>query len=100
MKSTQDYIAQIKGATDYIRKEFSVESLSVFGSVARGQHNEDSDVDVFVCMPARMVLVIGLQQYLEELLGCDVDVIRNHNGLNPYLKKQIEHDGIVVFRAA
>ena len=100
MCTTQEYIDRIQRNADFIRNSFAVESLSIFGSVARGQQNEDSDVDVFVEMPARMFLLIGLKQYLEELLGCSVDVIRNHQGLNTYLKQEIEQDGIPVFKAA
>ena len=39
-------------------------------------------------------------QYLEELLGCSVDLISDHKNLRPFFKEQIERDGIDIFTAA
>lgn len=71
--------------------------MRLFGSVARNQHSEGSDVDVCVDMPPRIFKLVGLADYLEELLGCHVDVIRNHNNMNAFLRKEIDNDGINVF---
>lgn len=71
--------------------------MRLFGSVARNQHSENSDVDVCVDMPPRIFKLVGLTNYLEELLGCHVDVIRNHNNMNPFLRKEIDNDGINIF---
>jgi predicted nucleotidyltransferase len=49
-------------------------------------------------MPADMFQLIGLKQYLEELLGCDVDVIRIHRNMDSFLMNQIEKDGIYIIR--
>ena len=43
-------------------------------------------------------VVSGLKQYLEELLSCDVDVIRVHNNMDSFLMNQIEKDGIYLIR--
>lgn len=45
-----------------------------------------------------MFQLIGLKQYLEELLGCDVDVIRIHRNMDSFLMNQIEKDGIYIIR--
>ncbi len=52
-------------------------SVRVFGSVARGQADQQSDVDFLVELePGRTLLDLGgLQQELEILLGCRVDVV-------------------------
>ena len=69
--------------------------------VPEGTDMEGESVrDIFVTMPPRIYLVIGAQQYLEELLGCKVDIVRDHPSLNPYLRQQIEQDGICIFSAA
>ena len=39
----------------------------------------------------------GANDYLEDLLGCHVDMIRNHNRLTPFFRKQVERDGITIF---
>ncbi len=94
---TKEYISIIKSHISDLTSKFKISSLSIFGSVARGEHTENSDIDIYVKMPAKMFLVIAAKQYLEELLGCNVDVVRDHPSMNAYLKEQILKDGIVVF---
>lgn len=59
-------------------REFSVKSLAIFGSVARDEASSSSDVDVLVEFepdkPVGLFLFIALKQYLEEILGCPVDL--------------------------
>jgi predicted nucleotidyltransferase len=51
-------------------------------------------------MPPNFYDYILASQYLEELLGCEVDLIRDHKNLRPFFRNQIEQDGINVFTAA
>ena len=55
---------------------FGVKSMSLFGSVARGEARPDSDVDLLVEFnrPVGLFGLVALQNRLEELLGCPVDV--------------------------
>jgi hypothetical protein len=94
----QECIDRIKANEDYITSQFEVKSLRLFGSLARNQQRESSDVDICVEMPPDMFQLIGLKQYLEELLGCDVDVIRMHRNIDNFLLNQIEKDGIYIIR--
>jgi predicted nucleotidyltransferase len=68
---------------------YGVKSLALFGSVARGEARPDSDVDLLVEFdhPVGLFGLIALQQRLEEMLGCPVDVgtpdsLKNHIRLN------------------
>lgn len=94
----QECIDRIKANEDYITSQFEVKSLRLFGSLARNQQRESSDVDICVEMPPDMFQLIGLKQYLEELLGCDVDVIRMHRNIDNFLLNQFEKDGIYIIR--
>ena len=98
MLERQDCIDKIKANAEYITSQFEVSSLRLFGSLARNQQRESSDVDVCVEMPPDLFQLIGLKQYLEELLCCDVDVIRVHSNMDSFLMNQIEKDGIYVIR--
>ena len=80
-----------------LHERYGVTSMSLFGSVARGEQTENSDVDVLVDMPATLRGVGGANDYLENLLGCHVDMVRNHGHLTPFFRKQIERDGITIF---
>lgn len=96
MLERQECINKIKANAEYITSQFGVTSLRLFGSFARNQQRESSDVDVE--MPADLFQIIGLKQYLEELLCCDVDVIRVHSNMDSFLLNQIEKDGIYIIR--
>ena len=97
MSGRQQYIELLTEATPYIRSEFGVRSMRMFGSVARGEEHDGSDVDIFVDMPPKAFKVVGLKQYLQELLGRAVDVVRSHSHLDPFLTNEINKDGITIF---
>ena len=67
-----------------------VGSLAVFGSIARGEAREDSDVDLLVELNRSMGLFeyAGIQVRLEEILGCEVDLV-DRRGLKPYVRKSV-----------
>ena len=66
------------------------ENVRVFGSVARGEANEDSDLDLLVHFRdgASLFDLMDLKEEAEKLLGLDVDVVSD-GGLSPYLKDRI-----------
>jgi predicted nucleotidyltransferase len=79
------------------RDEFGIVRIGVFGSVARDEMADDSDVDVVVeiAQPDLLTLV-GIKQELEELLHLSVDVVRYRERMNPFLKGRIEQEAIYV----
>lgn len=97
MKTTQEYISTLKQHAPILRDRFGMTSMSLFGSVARGEHKEDSDVDVLVDMPATLRGVGGANDYLEEITGKHVDMILRHRNLTPFFLKEVERDGIRIF---
>lgn len=98
MCTRQQCIDRLTEAAPYIRKEFGVKSLCLFGSVARGDNRVDSDVDICVDMPPKTGLIMGLKIFLEELFGSSVDLIRRHKNLRPFFLSRIEKDAIYVIR--
>ncbi len=100
MKSTQEYIDLLRAHSFELQTRFGISYMRIFGSVARGEQREDSDVDIFVEMPATMKNVCGAQLFLEKLLGCNVDLIRKHDNLSTYFLNQVEKNGITIFGAA
>jgi predicted nucleotidyltransferase len=100
MRTTEEYIGLLVAHAEELQIRFGITSMRLFGSVARGDHHEGSDVDIFVTMPPKFFNYIEAAQYLEQLLGCHVDLISDHKNLRPFFKKQIEQDGINIFTAA
>lgn len=98
MCTRTECIEKLTNAAPYIREEFGVRSMCLFGSMARGDNNPDSDVDLFVDMPPRALKVLKLKTFLQDLLGVSVDLIRKHNGLRPLFLSQIEKDAIYLIR--
>ena len=96
MKTREEYIAWNPSHAEELHNTFGITSLRLFGSVARNQHHDGSDVDIYVEMPPKFSLVVRLKSYLEALLGCPVDIIRKHQHLTPFLLREIERDGIEV----
>ena len=78
-------------------KSFGVESLAVFGSVARGEASPESDVDILVTFygPATFDQFMELKFFLEELLGRPVDLV-TRKALKPQVQTQVEREAIYV----
>ena len=73
-----------------IASRYGAHDIRVFGSVARGESERESDVDFLVELEAgRSLLDLGgLQMELEELLGCKVDVV-TESGFYWLLRRRI-----------
>ena len=97
MKTRGEYIELIKSHAEELQKQFGITSMRLFGSVARNEHHEGSDVDLYVVMPQKFYNHVAAALYLEELLGTRIDLIQEHRNLRPFFRKQIENDGIIVF---
>ena len=93
----QQALALLSQHRDEIAKKFSVKHLALFGSTARGEAREDSDVDVLVEFegPATFDGYMGLLFYLEGLLGRKVDLV-TVGGLKPRVRPNVEKDLIRV----
>ncbi len=76
---------------------FDVKSLALFGSVARDEAGQDSDVDVLVEFegPATFHRYMQLKFFLEDLLGCKVDLV-THKALKPRLRPRVEQEALYV----
>ena len=76
-----------------IRERFGVRRLAVFGSVARNEAREDSDIDVLVEFAGRATFkgFVDLKLYLEDLLNRNVDLVTN-DAVRPQTRPSIEQD--------
>lgn len=97
MIDSKTCIQTLQSRKSTFEEQFKVHSMRLFGSVARNEQSESSDVDLFVDMEPNLLLQVGLKQYIEDLLRCRVDIIRNHKRIDPFLLQRINRDGIYVF---
>jgi predicted nucleotidyltransferase len=88
--TTNDVLARLKMFKESRQAEYSLRSLGIFGSFAREQAQEDSDVDVvFETSEPNLFRTSRMKQELEELLARRVDVVRLRERMNPRLKQRI-----------
>ena len=79
------------------RKKYRIKSLGVFGSVARGEITEKSDIDIIVeTTEPDLFLLVEIKEELEKQLHSHVDIVRKRDRMNPFLKKRIEKDAVYV----
>ncbi len=83
-------------------QRFGVQSLALFGSSARGDHKDDSDVDLLVAFkPSTRVGLLhlsGLQLELEALLGVPVDLVPR-GGLKPVIRGAVLEEARELYAA-
>lgn len=76
--------------------KYGVTRMGVFGSVARNEATETSDIDIVVEMPPDLFRMVHMKDELEQLLAASVDLIRYQKHLNALLRSRIEREVIYV----
>lgn len=88
----------LKECMNVLQMEYGIKSVSLFGSTARGEQDADSDIDLFVdTQTPNPFKLMDAKEFLEQKTGTPVDIVRNHQHLNPRLKKRIEKDAVIIF---
>lgn len=98
MTMKRDVVVQtLKRQHAELTGRFGVKSLLLFGSIARDEASPTSDVDLLVEFdrPVGYFGLFALQDYLEKLLGCPVD-LGTPDSLKPYLRERVMRELIHV----
>ena len=99
MKSLKEIKRQLETLDPTLKKNFSVDTIELFGSYVRGEQTDDSDLDVLVTFsePNNVDLFkfIELRLFLKDELGIDVDLVEKDT-LKTRLKSQILEEAIKV----
>lgn len=84
-----------------LRERFGVKSLALFGSAARGEATEASDVDVLVEFdrPISLFDLGGLTSYLKDVLGVEKVDVSVADSVHPALRENIFGEALHVFGA-
>ncbi len=76
IKSLEEIKKILRDHEKMLSERFKVKSIMIFGSYARNEQTEDSDVDIIVDFSEPIGLeFIDLKEYLEEILGMEVDLV-------------------------
>ena len=89
-------IQLLKECREYLASRYGVTDLALFGSTVRDTATDGSDVDILVCFdgPATSDRYFGVQFYLEDLLGCPVDLVTDkalRRELRPFIEREAIH---------
>lgn len=79
-----------------LAERYGVTRLALFGSTVRDTARADSDIDILVSFdgPATSERYFGVQFYLEDLFGCNVDLVTENalrSELRPFIEKEAVH---------
>ncbi len=87
---TLDQLHQKKKEIQAVAKQYGIVDIRIFGSVARGEDNPQSDIDFLINLEGGRTLLDlgGALVKLEELLGRKVDIV-TERGLHWYLREKI-----------
>ncbi len=92
----RELLERLRAALPALGREFPLRHMALFGSVARGDASEASDIDILVEVDPSIGLgFVALAERLELLLGHKVDLV-SRRALKPSLWKQIEPELIDV----
>ena len=90
-------IETLKNYKDKHQKEYSIARLGFFGSAARGEETDKSDIDIVIEQLNPDLFLLGnIKLDLEQLLKRRVDVVRLRKEMNSYLRKRIDQEAIYV----
>ncbi|WP_420401653.1 nucleotidyltransferase family protein [Flagellimonas sp.] len=96
MDSTQELKTKLSDLKLQLKRRYPIASMAIFGSYARNEQTEDSDIDIMVELNGRIGIgFIDLANELEKALGLKVDLV-SKKGIKDRYFKVIQSDLIYV----
>jgi len=94
----KEVLDRLKGQSQELKEHYGIVALFLFGSMARNDTHPGSDIDLLVefKQPIGLLQFIELQQRLEDLLGCKVD-LGTKRSLKGQLRDEVLREAILVF---
>ena len=98
MKTQFDKVKTLLKSHQEHLKRMGTRHLAIFGSTARNEATQASDIDILVDFDAKqgLFVFVDLKFYLEDLLKCEVDLV-SKRALHPALKKRILSEAKQIF---
>lgn len=74
---------------------YGIMTIGIFGSTARGDAREESDVDIVLRIrEPDLFMLVGIKEELEERLHRPVDIVTYRDNMNLFLKKRIDEEAV------
>ncbi len=95
MNNRETILKELRRLKPDFEQQYGVTRIGIFGSVARNEIREDSDVDVVVEMrDPDLFYMVHIKEALENNLKRPVDVIRYRTMMNRYLRARIDREAV------
>lgn len=92
---THKLLAILKEYKNQASEEYGLQEIGIFGSFARAEASDNSDVDVVIRVrKPDLFMLAGIKSDLEELLNRPVDIVTYRETMNQFLKKRIDGETI------
>jgi len=91
MKTLDEITKTLSEHKDELRKRYQIKEIKIFGSYAKGEQKESSDIDIIVDFEETPTFIefIKIQEELERLLGVKVDLLTEES-ISPFIKPYIK----------
>lgn len=97
MKTKEQYIQLLATFKKENGSLYGLKNMGIFGSVARGEHRKQSDIDIYYeGEPLSLFKLSDLKDKLEQKLDTPVDLVRLRDSMNRFLKERIQKEGLNV----
>ncbi len=97
MDNREAVLQELRRIKPDLEKRYGVTKIGIFGSFARNEISEDSDVDVVLEMSEPdLFYMVHIKEALEQRFRMPVDVIRYRALMNKYLKARIDREAVYV----
>ena len=98
MMNRSEILEVLKNYKEANSRKYRINKIGIFGSFAKGAETEQSDIDVVIeVAEPDIFILVHIKDEPEKLLNSTVDIIRNRENMNPYLKERIEREAIYVW---
>ena len=95
MQTKESILEYLRSHKEEFKERYGVEEIALFGSYARGEATERSDVDLLVSMPSKWRLFYNLKTQIENDLSLPIDMGYFHT-LRAFIRSQIANEMIYV----
>jgi predicted nucleotidyltransferase len=97
MLTREDILTILRENKEHFAEKYGVTKLGLFGSFARNEATEESDVDVCIEMTEpTLYRLFDLKYDIMEKTSRSVDIVHVRRGMNGYLRKRIRKEAIYV----
>jgi len=90
----ESILSELSSLKDDLATLYEVNKIGIFGSIARNEANENSDIDIVVDMQPNILKRVNLKIELEAKFGRKFAVIPYWYGMNKYLKARIGPEAV------